>query len=74
MGKFILDALGDMCPIPAIKAEKKLKELKEGDTLVVETDHSCAMTSIPNHLKKKKCSIEIEEIEEGIWHIIITKS
>ena len=73
MATFYLDALGDMCPIPALKAEKKLKDLKEGDVLVVETDHSCAMTSIPNHLKRKKFTIEIQEIEEGIWHILITK-
>ncbi len=74
MATIFLDALGDMCPIPALKAEKKLKELKKGDILVVETDHSCAMTSIPNHLKKKKFLIDIEEIEEGIWHIVITKT
>ncbi|UNC92777.1 sulfurtransferase TusA family protein [Candidatus Contubernalis alkaliaceticus] len=72
MGTFFIDALGDMCPIPALRAEQKLKKLKKGDVLVIETDHSCAMTSIPNHLKKK-CSVEIKEVEEGIWQIIMTK-
>ncbi|RQD77828.1 MAG: sulfurtransferase TusA family protein [Candidatus Syntrophonatronum acetioxidans] len=73
MATYFLDALGDMCPIPALKAEKKLKELKEGDILIVESDHSCAMTSIPNHLKKRKYKITIEEVEEGIWQIKIVK-
>ncbi len=73
MAIYFLDALGDMCPIPALKAEKKLKDLKEGDVLVVESDHSCAMTSIPNYLKKRKHEITIEVVEEGIWQIKIVK-
>lgn len=73
MATYFLDALGDMCPIPALKAEKKLKDLKEGDVLVVESDHSCAMTSIPNHLKKRKHEITIEVVEEGVWQIKIVK-
>ncbi len=71
MATYFLDALGDMCPIPALKAEKKLKELKKGDVLVVESDHSCAMTSIPNYFKRRNYEITIAEVVEGIWQIKI---
>ncbi|MBO8169848.1 MAG: sulfurtransferase TusA family protein [Thermoanaerobacteraceae bacterium] len=69
-----LNTLGEMCPVPVIKAEKKVKTLKPGDTLVVETDHSCAPRFIVEQLKKYPCHIEIKEVAFGIWQVVITLS
>lgn len=69
-----IDALGEMCPIPILRAEKALKSLKAGDKLVLETDHSCSIQSVTNHFQEKfnyKC--ECLQVEEGIWQITIEK-
>ena len=43
MAEYTLDCLGEACPVPLIKVEKKMNELQVGDMLVVSIDHSCAM-------------------------------
>lgn len=69
-----VDALGDMCPIPVIKAENVLKKLPVKDRVVLETDHSCSLSSVTNHFKNKYgYSSEIKEVDDGIWQIIIEK-
>ena len=74
MPEFI-DALGDMCPIPIIKAEKALRKLPPHEEVILETDHSCSIQSVTGHFEDKynyKC--EVEKIETGIWQIKITKT
>ncbi|MEG0271409.1 MAG: sulfurtransferase TusA family protein, partial [Clostridia bacterium] len=41
MAEFELDCLGEACPVPLMKTEKKLATLAKGDTLIVHIDHSC---------------------------------
>jgi tRNA 2-thiouridine synthesizing protein A len=75
MSDYFIDALGEMCPIPIIRAEKKIKQLRVSDRVVLKTDHSCSISSVTNHFQKKfgyKCSV-IEE-EEGVWRIVIEKT
>ncbi len=69
-----IDALGEMCPIPIIKAEKKLKKLNMGEKVVLETDHSCSIQSVTSHFTKKYgYACTITEVEEGVWQIEIIK-
>jgi TusA-related sulfurtransferase len=44
--------MGDACPVPLIKAEKKMAELAVGDLLIVSIDHSCAMKNVPEWARK----------------------
>ncbi|AZR72147.1 response regulator SirA [Anoxybacter fermentans] len=74
MGDQILDCMGEACPIPLIKVEKKLAQMKKGETLIVEIDHNCAMTNIPEWARKKGYKVEIREIYFGEWEIVITKT
>lgn len=69
-----VDSLGEMCPIPILKAEKKLLKAAENDRVILETDHSCSLSSVTNHFKDKfGYSSEIIEVDDGIWQIIIKK-
>lgn len=68
-----LDCLGEACPIPLVKAEKKIKELEPGDVLIVQIDHSCAMKNLPEWARKEGHNVEVEEIDDGEWEIIIEK-
>lgn len=73
--EYFINALDDICPIPIIKAEKKLKQVEVNDLVVLETDHSCSIESVTNHFKSKYgYRTKVEEVGEGIWQIIIEKT
>lgn len=68
-----IDCLGEACPVPLVKAQKALAELSEGDVLVVQIDHSCAMKNIPDWAREAGQNVEVEEVDEGEWEVIIEK-
>ncbi|ACZ01191.1 sulfurtransferase TusA family protein [Streptobacillus moniliformis] len=71
--EFTLDCLGEACPVPLIRTQGKMEELEIGDVLVVSIDHSCAMKNIPEWARKVGHNVEIEEIDDGEWELIIEK-
>ncbi|MEW5785689.1 MAG: sulfurtransferase TusA family protein [Bacillota bacterium] len=74
MAEYELDCLGEACPIPLVKTENKLKELKVGDTLIVIIDHSCALKNVPEWARKRNHEVEVEETGDGEWEIFIEKT
>ena len=73
MAEYELDCMGEACPIPLVKAEKKIVELEIGDVLIVLIDHSCAMKNLPEWARKQGHNVEIEELDDGEWECIIEK-
>lgn len=69
-----LDVWGDMCPIPLIKAQKKIKEMKSGDRLILETEHSCTSRTIVQWAKQKNYPVRETEVANGIWRLELTKA
>ncbi len=74
MAEYTLDAMGEACPVPLLRTEKKMKDLAVGDVLIVEVDHSCAMKNVPEWARKEGHIVDLEEIDEGHWEIIIEKA
>jgi TusA-related sulfurtransferase len=74
MAEYRLDCMGEACPVPLIKTQKKIAELNIGDILVVEIDHSCAMKNVPEWARKEGHNVDIEETSEGEWEIYIEKT
>lgn len=74
MTEFTLDCMGEACPIPLMKTQKKIAELAIGDVLVVSIDHSCAMKNVPEWARKQGYNVEIEEVGDGEWDIVILKN
>ena len=68
-----LDCMGEACPVPLIKTEKALEKLAAGDVLIVHIDHSCAMKNVPEWARKQGHNVEVEEVDDGEWDIIIEK-
>jgi TusA-related sulfurtransferase len=68
-----LDCMGEACPVPLIKTEKALEKLEKGDVLIVSIDHSCAMKNVPEWARKQGHNVEIEEVDDGEWEVIIEK-
>lgn len=74
MAEFTLDCLGEACPVPLMKVEKQMAKMAVGDVLITEIDHSCAMKNIPEWARKNGHNVEIEEVDDGEWEIIIEKT
>ena len=74
MKEVILDCLGEACAIRLVKSENATKELASGDVLIVQIDHSCAMKNVPEWARKEGHNVEIEEVDDGEWEVIIEKA
>ncbi len=73
MAEFELDCLGEACPVPLVKAQNKLEELAIGDILICQIDHSCAMKNLPEWAREAGHNVEIEEVDDGEWEVVIEK-
>lgn len=73
MAEHELDCLGEACPVPLVKTQKKIDEIAVGDILVVQIDHSCAMKNVPEWAREAGHNVEIEEIDDGEWEVVIEK-
>ena len=69
-----LDALGLLCPLPVLKARKRLQALKTGDTLTVQADDPAAIIDIPHFCSES--GHELVEMREdgGVQIYIIRKA
>lgn len=75
MGKeIVVDCLGEVCPVPVIRARLALKRASLGDVILVETDHSCAMKSVPEVLCSLGYNPEVYEVAPGVWRIRVLVS
>ncbi len=74
MAEYELDCLGEACPVPLMKTEKKLKDLKSGDVLIVHIDHSCAMKNVPEWARNQGYNVEVDEVDDGEWDVVIEKA
>jgi TusA-related sulfurtransferase len=69
-----LDCMGEACPVPLVKAEKALEKMDIGDILIVQIDHSCAMKNVPEWARDAGHNVEIEEVDDGEWEVVIEKA
>lgn len=74
MAEYKLDCMYEACPIPLLKANKKLKELSIGDILIMQTDHSCSIKNVIEWTKREGHNIDYIEVGEGEWEIYIEKT
>lgn len=73
MTEKVLDCLGEPCPVPLVKAQRALENLEDGDLLIVQLDHSCAMKNLPEWARDAGHNVEIEEVDNGEWEVTIQK-
>jgi TusA-related sulfurtransferase len=74
MKEYTLDCFGEACPIPLVKAQKQMEKMAVGDILILQIDHSCAMKNVPEWARKEGYNVEIEELNDGEWEIVIEKT
>lgn len=69
-----LDCLGEMCPVPLLKARAELEHLAGDDVLLISTDHSCVARSLQENFGKKGYKVRENEVMNGIWEITVSKA
>ncbi|NIZ19182.1 sulfurtransferase TusA family protein [Entomospira culicis] len=69
-----LDCMGEACPVPLIKTQKKMEGMAVGDVLIVHIDHSCAVKNVPEWARTQGYNVEIDDVDDGEWDIVIEKT
>jgi TusA-related sulfurtransferase len=73
MAERFLDCLGEACPAPLVKVQKELEAMAGGDVLTVNVDYGCAVSGVPGWAREQGHKVDVKEVGEGEWDIIIQK-
>jgi len=68
-----LDARGEICPYPMMKAVEAMRALPDGEVLEVYTDHPPCLETIPTQAERLGFDTAIEETGSPEWRITLTR-
>ena len=71
MAKIVVNAVGDPCPIPVVKATKALKGMTEPGTLEVQVDNETAVQNLCRLADSKNLKAFAEKKEEKLFVVTI---
>tara|TARA_B100001750_G_C15024473_1_gene358678 strand:- start:227 stop:460 length:234 start_codon:yes stop_codon:yes gene_type:complete len=66
-----LDVRGEVCPFPMMKAVEAMGKLKGSEEVVVITDHSPCLETIPPQAPKYGYEVDIKETGKPEWTITL---
>ena len=69
MANVKINAVGDQCPVPVVKATKALKEFKEAGTLEVQVDNEIAIQNLTRLANSKNLKHSSEKLGEELYKI-----
>ena len=67
-----LDATGLLCPLPVLKARKRLKSMQSGDVLKVLADDPAAIVDVP-HFCVESGNELVEQQDEGSVQVYLIR-
>ena len=70
--KHELDAIGLLCPLPVLKARKRLQPLAMGDTLEMRADDPAAIVDVPHFCSEAGHDL-IEMRDDGAAQIYVIR-
>jgi len=68
-----VDALGDKCPVPVVKAKKALATMDEG-TLEVLVDNETSVKNLTSFARSRNCEVKSEQLEAEKYSVRIVKT
>lgn len=72
--ELVIDAMGDKCPVPVVKAKKALGTMDTG-TVEVHVDNETSVTNLKSLAKSLDCEVSDKTVAEGAeYHVFITKT
>ncbi len=69
----ILDATGLLCPLPVLKARKRLQPLSVGDTLTVQADDPAAVIDMPHFCAEAGHDLVSSDMDGAVQVYVIRK-
>ena len=73
MAEFIkVDALGDACPLPVVKAKKAISELQGAGRVEVLVDNEIAVQNLTKMAQQKGYQYSAEKLEERKYRVLFT--
>ena len=73
MAEFIkVDALGDACPLPVVKAKKAISELQGTGQVEVLVDNEIAVQNLTKMAQQKGYQYSAEKLEERKYRVLFT--
>ncbi|MEP5155041.1 sulfurtransferase TusA family protein [Planktotalea sp.] len=70
--RHILDAKSLLCPLPVLKARKRLKALNIGDELELQADDPAAIVDVPHYCAEAGHTL-LETREEDGFHVYVIR-
>ena len=71
MGTIIVDAVGEQCPIPVVKALRALREMTEPGTLEVRVDNETAVQNLTRMAAGQKLPVRAEKQGERLFAVTV---
>lgn len=72
MANIVVNAMGDPCPIPVVKATKALKEMGEAGTLEVRVDNEIAVQNLLRLASGKGLPVRSEKLGGSEFTVVMT--
>ena len=71
MSHVFVNAIGEQCPIPVVKATRALREMTEPGTLEVHVDNEIAVQNLTRMADKKGCRVRSAKLGEKEFKVTI---
>jgi len=68
-----LDAIGLLCPLPVLKARKRMQNLSSGDILIVAADDPAAVVDVPHFCAEAGHTLVSKDTDGPIQRYTIRK-
>jgi len=66
-----VNAMGDACPIPVVKAKKALQQLTGAETVEVLVDNEIAVQNLTKLAKQQECTVRSEKLGEAQYRVVM---
>ena len=69
-----IDCLGEMCPIPILRIQQELDNIKKGVPLLIVVDSSCTLPRVKEFCEMHNLVFHEQEVMHSIWEIVISNT
>lgn len=69
-----LDATGLLCPLPVLKARKRLQGLQAGETLIMKADDPAAIVDVPHFCAEAGHTLVSSDLDGLMQTYVIRKT
>ena len=72
MGRIVVNAIGEQCPIPVVKATRALRSMTEAGELEIRVDNEIAVQNLTRMAAGHKLAVRSEKLAERDFSVVMT--